>query len=211
MTPFKRAFDLFWSVLGLLVLAPLFAAIALLIKLEDGGPVFFRQERVGYRSRFFRIWKFRTMVVDAEKRGGQLTVGRDPRVTRVGHWLRKMKLDEFPQLINVLVGEMTLVGPRPEVPRYVELYTAEQRRVLDLVPGITDPASIKYRDENEILARSQQPEQTYIQEIMPEKIRLNLLYAEKATVWSDIRVIVSTLLHIAPGTGQRSGHKGVGM
>jgi len=192
----KRLFDLFWTILGLLVLWPLFLLVALLIKLDDGGPVFFRQERVGYKGRLFRIWKFRTMVVDAEKIGKPLTVGRDPRITRVGYWLRKFKLDELPQLFNVLAGEMSLVGPRPEVPKYVALYTPGQRRVLDLVPGITDPASIKYRDESEILARSPDPERTYVEEIMPEKIRLNLEYAERATVWSDFIVILCTLLRV---------------
>ncbi|MDH7578545.1 MAG: sugar transferase [Bacillota bacterium] len=199
----KRAFDLFWATLGLLMLSPLFVVIAVLIKLEDKGPVFFRQERVGYRGKSFRIWKFRTMVIDAEKCGGQLTVGRDPRITRVGYWLRKTKLDELPQLINVLLGEMSLVGPRPEVPLYVSLYTPEQRRVLDLVPGITDPASITYRNESEVLARSGYPEQKYIEEIMPEKIRINLNYAAKATVWSDIWVIIQTIFSLFPPSENR--------
>lgn len=168
----------------------------MLIKLDDKGPVFFRQERVGYKGRPFRIWKFRTMVVDAEKIGKPLTVGRDPRITRVGYWLRKFKLDELPQLFNVLVGEMSLVGPRPEVPKYVALYTPEQRKVLDLVPGITDPASIKYRDESEILGRSPDPDRTYLEEIMPEKIRLNLEYAAHATVWSDFIIVLKTLFRV---------------
>jgi len=192
----KRLFDLFWSILGLLILWPLFLVVALLIKLDDKGPVFFRQERVGYKGRPFRIWKFRTMVVDAEKIGKPLTVGRDPRITRVGYWLRKFKLDELPQLFNVLVGEMSLVGPRPEVPKYVALYTPEQRKVLDLVPGITDPASIKYRDESEILGRSPDPDRTYLEEIMPEKIRLNLEYAAHATVWSDFIIVLKTLFRV---------------
>lgn len=189
----KRVFDLFWTVPGLIILSPVFLCIALWIKLDDGGPIFFKQERVGQSGQLFRIWKFRTMVVDAEKHGRQLTVGRDPRITRAGYWLRKFKLDELPQLLNVLRGEMSLVGPRPEVPRYVALYTPEQRKVLDLVPGITDPASIRYRNESELLALSDNPEHTYITEIMPEKIRLNLAYAQQATVWRDFKVILQTL------------------
>lgn len=192
----KRLFDLFWSTLGLLTLWPLFLIIAILIKLDDGGPVFYRQERVGYKGRPFKIWKFRTMIVNAEKVGKPLTVGRDPRITRVGYWLRKFKLDELPQLINVFLGEMSLVGPRPEVPKYVALYNAEQKRVLNLMPGITDPASIKFKDESELLAQASDPEKFYIEKIMPEKIRLNLEYAERATLWSDFLVILQTLVHI---------------
>ncbi len=190
----KRLFDIFWSSVGLLVLWPLFVAIALAIKLEDGGPVIFRQERIGYRGRPFTIWKFRTMVVDAERLGRRLTVGRDPRITRVGHWLRKAKLDELPQLVNVLVGQMSFVGPRPEVPQYVALYTPAQRQVLDLVPGITDEASIAYRNESDMLAASVDPEETYIMDIMPAKIEANLAYAKRASVWRDIGVIFRTLV-----------------
>lgn len=188
----KRAFDLFWTVPGLLVLAPLFLLVAVWILLDDGGPVFFQQERVGLGGRPFRMWKFRTMVVDAEKLGRQITVGRDPRITRVGYQLRKFKLDELPQLLNVLKGEMSLVGPRPEVSRYVGLYTEEQRCVLDLIPGITDPASIQYRDESLLLAQAVDPEQFYVTIVMPDKIRINLKYAERATVWSDFGVILQT-------------------
>lgn len=190
----KRLFDLVFASLGLLVLSPVLALVTLAIKLDDGGPVFFRQERVGFRGTLFRIWKFRTMVVDAEQRGRQLTVGHDPRITRVGAWLRRTKLDELPQLINVLAGEMSFVGPRPEVPHYVALYTPEQRRVLDLVPGITDEASIAYRNENALLGASPDPEQTYIQEIMPAKIALNLACAERASVLRDLGVILRTLI-----------------
>lgn len=206
----KRLFDLFWSLLGLAVLWPLFLLIALLIKLEDGGPVFFRQERVGYKGHPFHIWKFRTMVVDAEKRGKLLTVGRDPRITRVGYWLRRFKIDELPQLINVTLGQMSLVGPRPEVPQYVALYTPEQREVLELVPGITDPASIAYRHENDLLACSPDPERTYIEEIMPEKIRLNLEYARRATIWTDLVVILQTIISLGDrrcGTPEKYSHK----
>jgi lipopolysaccharide/colanic/teichoic acid biosynthesis glycosyltransferase len=136
------------------------------------------------------------MVVNADKLGKPLTVGRDPRITRVGYWLRKFKLDELPQLLNVLLGEMSLVGPRPEVPQYVALYTPEQRRVLDLVPGITDPASIKFANEAELLAEANDPEKFYIEHIMPTKIRLNMEYASHATLWSDILVILKTLVRI---------------
>ncbi len=193
MTTAKRLFDLAAAGAGLVVLAPLLVAIGVLILMEDGRPVFFRQERVGRDGRPFRIWKFRTMVVDAERRGGAITVGRDPRITRVGHWLRRFKLDELPQLWNVVRGEMSLVGPRPEVPRYVALYTPEQRRVLSLVPGITDPASIAYRDEAALLADSDDPERLYVERIMPDKIRINLDYAARRSLWSDVRVILETL------------------
>jgi len=148
--------------------------------------------------------KFRTMVVDADKVGSLLTVGRDPRTTPVGRWIRRLKLDELPQLWNVLRGEMSLVGPRPEVPRYVALYTAEQWRVLDLVPGITDRASIKYREESELLAQASDPQTVYVSQILPDKIRLNLEYAAHATVWTDFLVVLSTLGHMvrpAPRSG----------
>ncbi|MBW6394564.1 sugar transferase [Thermus sp. SYSU G05001] len=196
----KRVFDLCLAIPGLLLLAPLFLLIALLIKLDDGGPVFFRQERVGYRGRRFRIWKFRTMRVDAEQQGS-LTVGDDPRITRAGRWLRKFKLDELPQLINVILGEMSLVGPRPEVPKYVALYGEAELPVLDLVPGITDPASIAFRNESEMLGRAPDPETMYVESIMREKIRINLEYAGKATVWTDFLVILRTLqVLLKPGS-----------
>lgn len=189
----KRAFDLFWSLLGLALLAPALALVAILVKAEDGGPVFFRQARVGQGGRPFRIWKFRTMVVDAERKGRAITVGADPRITRIGRFLRAAKLDELPQLLNVVAGEMSLVGPRPEVPRYVELYTGSQRAILDLRPGITDLASIKYRHESELLAGAEDPDGTYIQAILPDKIRINLAYAARAGVGSDFLVILATL------------------
>ncbi|MGC8931657.1 MAG: sugar transferase, partial [Dictyoglomus sp.] len=163
---------------------------------EDGGPIFFVQKRVGYKGKSFLMWKFRTMVVDAEKKGSLITVGKDPRITKVGYFLRKFKLDEFPQLINVLKGEMSLVGPRPEVEKYVNLYTSEQRKVLDIIPGMTDPASIKYVNENEILASAEDPEKVYIEVIMPEKIKLNLKYYETASCWTDFLVIIKTILRI---------------
>jgi lipopolysaccharide/colanic/teichoic acid biosynthesis glycosyltransferase len=192
----KRLFDLCWTIPGLLVLWPAFLVIAVLIKLDDGGAVFFRQLRVGRYGRTFRVWKFRTMIARAEQCGGPLTVGDDPRLTRVGRWLRHSKLDELPQLFNVLAGQMSLVGPRPEVPHYVALYTPDQRRVLDLVPGITDPASIVYRDESALLGQAPDWERQYVEVIMPEKIRLNLAYAARATQWKDFLVVVVTVLSL---------------
>jgi lipopolysaccharide/colanic/teichoic acid biosynthesis glycosyltransferase len=192
----KRIFDLFFTMLGLPVTAPILLVSALLIWVEDGRPIFFRQKRVGHKGKPFHIWKFRTMVVDAEKKGGAITVGHDPRITRVGYWLRKFKVDEFPQLINVLKGEMSLIGPRPEVEKYVNLYTEAQRQVLELVPGITDPASIKYANESDVLAQASDPEKMYIEEIMPEKIRLNLEYARHANCFTDFIVLLRTILRV---------------
>lgn len=196
MTAGKRLLDVTASAAGLVVLAPLFAAIAGAIKLDGPGPVFFRQQRVGLGGAPFRIWKFRTMVADAEWVGGALTVGADPRITPVGRVLRRLKLDELPQLLNVLAGEMSLVGPRPEVARYVARYTEAERRVLQLVPGVTDPASLEYRDEAAILAARPDPEKAYVEEIAPHKIRLNLEYAERATRRSDLGVILRTIAHL---------------
>jgi len=196
MTVAKRTFDLAGAAAGLLVLAPLFLVIALLVRAEDGGPAFFGQQRVGHRGRPFRMWKFRTMVRDAESRGLPLTVERDPRVTRVGAWLRRLKLDELPQLFNVLVGDMTFVGPRPELARYVALYGAAERQVLELVPGITDEASIRYADEDALLAKAADPERFYVDQIIQEKIRINLAYAARATFWTDVGVILATLRHL---------------
>ena len=189
----KRIFDLFWATVGLLLLWPLFLVIAGLIKLEDRGPVLYRQSRIGWKGRPFWIWKFRTMVVNADRVGPALTVGRDIRITRVGQWLRATKIDELPQLFNVWMGEMSLVGPRPEVSKYVDLYSPEQRRVMELKPGITDSASVKYRRESDLLGASEDPEWVYIHEVMPEKIRINLTYAKNATLWTDFRVILQTL------------------
>jgi len=189
----KRAFDLVLCFVGLLLLWPLLLAIGLSIIITDGTPVFFRQERVGLCGKRFRMWKFRTMVRDAQRLGTPLTVGRDPRITPVGHWLRKTKLDELPQLLNVMMGEMSFVGPRPEVPRFVDCYTVEQRRVLDIVPGITDPATIQFRHESDLLANSPHPEKTYLDQIMPQKIQLNLAYWDRSNVLSDFLVILKTL------------------
>lgn len=196
MTRIKRAFDLCGALLGLVVVAPVLAAIALVIVLFEGRPVFFRQERVGASGRTFRMWKFRTMVVGAERMGAPLTVGNDRRVTRVGRWLRRQKLDELPQLLNVVTGEMSLVGPRPEVPHLLARYTPAQREVLRLVPGITDPASLRFYDEANLLARAADPERFYFEAIVPEKIRLNLRYAREATLLTDLVVIASTVRRI---------------
>lgn len=192
----KRIFDLFWVLVCIPFLIPLFIVIPALIKLDDRGPVFFVQERIGYKGKPFKVWKFRTMVVDAEQKGNLITVGKDPRITRVGYFLRKFKLDELPQLFNVLKGDMSLVGPRPEVEKYVKLYTPEQRKVLDIMPGITDPASIKFSNENEILEQFEDPEKAYVEIIMPEKIRLNLEYAKQASCWKDFMVLLKTFFKI---------------
>jgi lipopolysaccharide/colanic/teichoic acid biosynthesis glycosyltransferase len=178
------------------LLSPLFIAIAVWIKLDSRGPAFFLQERVGRFGRLFRIIKFRTMTVDAEKQGLQITVGGDDRVTRVGRPLRKYKLDELPQLFNVIKGEMSLVGPRPEAPRYVALYTEDQRRILSLKPGLTSSASIAFSDESELLARQEDPEGFYLAHLAPAKIRDDLDYARRATAFSDCAIVVKTLFRI---------------
>ena len=193
MNSIKRQFDLFFSLIGISLFLPLGALIGLIIKIEDGGPVFYIQERIGHRGKSFRMIKFRTMVRDADKMGSAITIGNDARITSVGRWLRRFKLDEFPQLFNVLKGEMSFVGPRPEVPKYVAVYNDMEREVLNLVPGITDPASVIYRNESEILGGFQDPEKQYIEKIMPNKIRINLEYARRANIMSDIFVILQTL------------------
>lgn len=194
----KRSFDLAASFLGVVLLSPLLCAVALGIRVCDGSPVFFRQARVGRGGKPFHMWKFRTMIPDAEKRGALLTVDGDGRITALGKRIRGWKIDELPQLFNVLDGTMSLVGPRPEVARYVARYSPEERRVLDLMPGITDPASIRYRDESERLARAEDPEEYYVRVLVPEKIRLNLEYGKKATLTGDIRVILKTLIPRLP-------------
>jgi lipopolysaccharide/colanic/teichoic acid biosynthesis glycosyltransferase len=195
----KRWIDLGGAVCGLVLLVPVFVVVAVLIKVDGGGPVFFRQVRVGRGGMRFRIWKFRTMVVDAEQMGGSLTASADPRVTGIGHWLRKYKLDELPQLLNVLCGNMSLVGPRPEVPEYVALYDGEQRKVLDLYPGITDPASLKYFNEGALLAKANDADRTYREEIMPDKIKLNLQHAQVASRWRDLVIVVRTVKRMIGG------------
>ncbi len=192
----KRAFDLIASGIGFLILSPFIALIAFAIFFEDGGSPFFRQIRIGRYGRPFSMIKLRTMVQDAHRLGGALTVGDDPRITRIGYWLRRFKIDELPQLINVLRGDMSLVGPRPEVPHYVNQYTPSQRKVLQLMPGITDPASIAYRHESRLLSDSPDPEKTYVSFIMPRKIELNLEYARSATMEADIRILFNTLARI---------------
>ncbi len=205
MTAGKRLFDLCCSALGLLLLLPLLLLIALLILIRDGWPVLFLQERVGFKGRLFTIYKFRTMVRSAGSNPIPLTIGRDARVTRLGCFLRKYKLDELPQLANVLRGEMSFVGPRPEVPHYVARYSSEQSRVLDLIPGITDPASITYRDEATLLGREPDPERIYWEQVMPDKIRINLEYAARASVRRDLCIILGTLFQVAkPGRKQGS-------
>jgi lipopolysaccharide/colanic/teichoic acid biosynthesis glycosyltransferase len=190
----KRLFDVIVAALGLLLLSPLLIAIALWIKLDSPGPVFFRQERVGRGGALFRIHKFRSMRADAPLAGSQLTVGADPRITRAGQLLRRTKLDELPQLIDVLAGSMSLVGPRPEVPRYVALYPAALRdKVLSVRPGITDPASIEYRDESALLARAADPERVYIEQIMPAKLRCAASYVDRMSLANDVRLIGATL------------------
>lgn len=193
----KRIYDLVLASLGLLLLWPLFLLIAIAVKLSDGGPILFRQTRAGLGGKPFQIVKFRTMVPGAEARGPSVTQAGDPRVTRIGKVLRRAKLDELPQLWNVLVGEMTFVGPRPEVPRYVALYSEHQRRILALKPGITDPAALRFRDEERLLEGARDLDRVYIQDIMPRKIELSLAYARQASRWEDTKIILRTLL---PGT-----------
>lgn len=188
----KRLFDIVASGLGLIVLSPLFLILAIWIKLDSKGPVFYRQVRVGYKNKDFRIFKFRSMRVGADK-GSLVTIGgRDPRVTKSGYWIRKFKLDELPQLINVFLGDMSLVGPRPEVRHYVDYWTPEQMHVLDVRPGITDPASIKFRNENELMEQAEDPEKYYIEVIMQEKIKLYLEYVEKHNFFYDLGLIFKT-------------------
>jgi len=191
-----RLCDIIFSLFGLIMLSPFFLLVALWIVLDNPGPVFYRQQRVGKDGKDFGLLKFRSMRVGADKMS-LITVGdRDPRVTRAGYYIRKYKLDELPQLWNVLTGDMSLVGPRPEVRRYVELYTGEQRRVLSVRPGITDYASIEYIDENRLLAEAADPDKTYIEQIMPAKIRLNMRYIEHQTLGEYFRIIRLTLFKI---------------
>ncbi len=192
----KRTFDVVVSVLGLLLLLPFGVAVALLIKWDSRGPVFFRQERVGRGFRPFLIYKFRTMVEDAPRRGGLITVGEDPRITRVGWYLRKTKIDEMPQLINVLKGEMSFVGPRPEVRQYVELFRKDYEEILKVRPGITDLASLKYRDEGEVLGRSQDSEEEYVNRILPEKIHLAKEHLRRSSFFLDLTLVFKTLLKL---------------
>ena len=188
----KRVFDFVASGLGLIVLSPLFLILTIWIKLDSKGPVFYRQVRVGRYNKDFRIFKFRSMRVGSDK-GSLVTIGgRDPRVTRSGYWIRKFNQDELPQLINVFVGDMSLVGPRPEVRHYVDYWTPDQIHVLDVRPGITDPASIKFRNENELMEQAEDPEKYYIEVIMQEKIKLYLEYVQHHSFWGAIGLIFNT-------------------
>lgn len=192
----KRLFDIFASGLGLLILSPLFLVVAIWIKIDSPGPVFYRQVRVGRGNKDFRIYKFRSMKVGADKQGLITVGGHDPRVTRSGYFIRKYKLDEFPQLINVFVGDMSLVGPRPEVRKYVNMYTPEQMHVLDVRPGVTSLASIRYRNENELLDKAENPDQFYVDVIMQDKLAIDLEYVREASLWYDIKLIFKTFWEI---------------
>lgn len=195
----KRLFDILFALLFLLLLAPLLLLMALLVAITSPGGAFFRQVRVGRGGKEFRLLKFRTMRPGSEAKG-QITVGgRDPRITGIGYFLRKSKLDELPQLINVLVGDMSIVGPRPEVPKYVALYTPEQRKVLNVRPGITSAASVAYIDENELLGRSDDPERTYVEEVMPAKLALDLIYVKEIGLWTDLRILLRTIGRLLQG------------
>ena len=229
----KRAFDLFFSALGLLFLGPVLLLIALIVKLSDGGPVFFLQSRVGQGGRLFPILKFRSMVVNAEKLGPSITAEHDHRITPIGRFLRKHKLDELPQLWNVLRGDMSFVGPRPEVPRYVAKYTPNQKHVLALKPGITDLATLEFRNEEELLRKAESEnalasaengkteskvderavEEFYLEFCMPRKIELNLAYAARANLWTDFVIILRTLFpfldrKLNPALRSQTGHVG---
>jgi len=197
----KKLFDFAFSIAGLVILSPLFLVISVWIKLDSKGSVFYKQVRVGKNSSDFKLYKFRTMRTDSDKSGLLTVGGRDPRITGAGYFLRKFKLDELPQLFNIAAGEMSFVGPRPEVRKYVDMYNDEQRKVLSVLPGITDVASIKYRNENELLEKAEDPESYYIESIMPDKLKLNLDYIEQRSFTNDIKVIFKTLTAI---TGQKS-------
>lgn len=193
----KRLMDLMASAAGLIVLFPLFFLTAIIIKIGAPGPLTFRQERIGRGGKPFFILKFRTMVADAPKRGGQITFGDDPRITAVGRLLRKTKIDELPQLFNVLRGEMSLVGPRPEVKKYVDMFAEDYREILQLRPGITDLASVKYRDEAAILGAAADPEREYVERVLPEKIRLAKEYVRRQSFFFDLWIIFGTLFFVA--------------
>ncbi len=192
----KRLFDIVASGCGLLVLSPLFLVLAIWIKLDSDGPVFYRQVRVGRSNKDFKVFKFRSMRVGSDKKGLITVGGRDPRVTRSGYFIRKYKLDEFPQLINVFVGDMSLVGPRPEVRKYVDMYTPEQMKVLSVRPGITSLASIRYRNENDILAAADDPDRCYVEKVMQDKLAIDLEYVENHSFWYDIKLIFMTFWEI---------------
>ena len=192
-----RIFDILFATLGLVILSPLLIFVYVAIVLESRGGGFYRQERTGRYGKPFRLIKFRSMNVNADKHGLITVGGHDNRITRVGYYIRKYKIDELPQLINVVKGDMSIVGPRPEVKKYTDLYTEEQRKILDVRPGITDYASIKYVDENEILGTSDNPERTYIEHIMPDKIKLNMIYISQNGIKEYFKIIFLTLTNIA--------------
>lgn len=195
----KRLFDIVGALFALVLTSPIWMVAALGVLFSGPGGIFFKQERVGLKGKTFGLLKFRSMRPGSEAKG-QLTVGeRDPRVTSIGHALRKTKLDELPQLINILKGEMALVGPRPEVPKYVALYTPEQKKVLDVRPGLTDYASLAYFDESALLGASENPETTYIEEVMPAKLALNMRYIEENNVGVDLKILLRTVLRIVRG------------
>jgi len=194
-----RLLDLFFSIVGLMILSPVFIIVALLIKLTSKGPVFYLQNRVGKAGKDFKVYKFRSMYTDADKKGLLTVGGKDNRITKVGFYLRKYKLDELPQLLNVLKGDMSIVGPRPEVRKYVDLYSAEQRKVLSVRPGITDYASIAYRNENDLLAMAPNPEKMYVQEIMPKKIELNFNYINNRSIVEYFKIIFQTIVTSVKG------------
>ena len=188
----KRIFDFIMSGLGLVCLSPLFLVLAIWIKCDSKGPVFYSQIRVGRGNKDIRLFKFRSMRPDSDKLGLITVGGHDPRITRSGYYIRKYKIDELPQLINVFIGDMSLVGPRPEVRKYVNMYTSEQMHVLDVRPGITSLASIYYRNENDILAAAENPDKFYVEKVMPDKIAIDLEYVDKANLMTDIKLILST-------------------
>ncbi len=193
-----RFFDILFCSLGLIILSPVFVILAILVKLNSKGPFIYKQKRVGKDGKEFFLLKVRTMHVNSDKKGLLLTVGhRDPRITKLGRTLRKYKLDELPQLWNVLIGEMSIVGPRPEVKKYVDLYTPEQRRILSVRPGVTDLASVEYRNENTLLEKQANPEKFYIEHIMPKKIELNHVFIEDPTIGNYFRIIFKTIYSIA--------------
>lgn len=192
----KRMFDIVFSLISLIVLLPFIILISVLIIIDSRGGVFYKQIRVGKNNSDFSLYKFRTMHKNAEKKG-LLTIGsNDARITRIGYFLRKFKIDEWPQLFNVLIGDMSVVGPRPEVRKYVELYDEEQKQVLEIRPGITDYASIKYIAESDLLSKSNNPEKTYIEQIMPEKLKINLIYKKNPSVITDLKIVLLTILKI---------------
>lgn len=192
----KRLFDAIISSLGLLLLGPVFLIVALMIKLDSRGPVFFKQARIGREFRSFFIYKFRTMIADAASRGGTLTVGSDPRITRVGAVLRTTKIDEIPQLINILKGDMSFVGPRPEVPEFVELFRSDYEEILRVRPGLTDLASLKYRNEAMTLAQAEDPHEDYLKRVLPDKIRLAKEYIRRSSFFFDLGLIIKTLVRL---------------